>query len=207
MNDQEVLKILEDSQAILSGHFVYTSDRHGTGYVNKDALYLHTEITSLLCREIAKRFLSDDVETVVGPAMGGIILSQWLAHHLQDISKRKIFAVYAEQTQEGFGFKRGYDEYVRNRRVLVVEDILNTGRSATQCVQGVRDVGGIVVGLGVLCNRGSVTSVQAGNPPRLEALTNLKMISWEEHECPLCKAGEPVNTAIGHGATFLARQK
>ena len=71
MNQQEVLQVLGNVGAVIKdSHIVYTSGMHGSAYVNKDAVYPHTKATSDLCREIARRFVDDNVEVVIAPAIG-----------------------------------------------------------------------------------------------------------------------------------------
>ncbi len=92
-----VLDILAKVGAVITdSHIVYTSGKHGSAYVNKDALYPHTRETSNLCEAIARQFVDDDVGVVVAPAIGGVILSQWVAHHLSEITGREVLGTYAE---------------------------------------------------------------------------------------------------------------
>ena len=93
------------------------------------------------------------------------------------------------------------------KRVLVVEDILTTGGSARKVVEAVRAIGGNVVGVGVLCNRGGVTAQDLANVPKLEVLVNISLDAWNEADCPLCKQGVPVNPDVGKGREFLARRQ
>lgn len=105
-----------------------------------------------------------------------------------------------------FVLKRGYDKVVHGKKVLVVEDVLTTGGSARKVVEAVRASGGEVVGVGVLCNRGGVTPAALADPPKLFALVNLTLDTYNEADCPLCRDGVPVNTEVGKGRDFLARQ-
>ncbi|MDP2648170.1 MAG: phosphoribosyltransferase family protein [Candidatus Yanofskybacteria bacterium] len=100
MNEQEVLQVLGKVGAVIAdSHIVYTSGKHGTAYVNKDAVYPHTAETSRLCRTIAERFADDKVEVVIAPAIGGVILSQWTAYHLSEMNGHEVLGVYAEREE------------------------------------------------------------------------------------------------------------
>ncbi len=207
MNEQHVLEMLRQVGAVITdSHIVYTSGKHGTAYVNKDAVYPHTTQTSRLCQAMAERFVDDEVEVVIAPALGGIILSQWTAHHLSQMSGREVLGVYAEKSDNDFIIKRGYDKLLANKRVLVVEDIITTGTSAKKVIEAVRAAGGHVVGLAVLCNRGEVRPEDVGNISRLYALVRITLDAWEEAACPLCADRIPVNTDVGKGREFLARK-
>jgi len=241
MKEKDVLEILGRVNAVIANsHMVYTSERHGKAYVNKDALYPHTDETSRLCHAIAERFKDDHVEVVIAPAVGGVILSQWTAYHLTEMKGYKLYGssirllvasrssyevlgVYAEKEKvsisdpEGRGrkcfvetgnfiIKRGYDNLIAGKNVLVVEDVLTTGSSAKKVIEATRVLGGNVVGLGVLYNRGGITPADVASPPRLFALINVKFESWEEDDCPLCKQGIPINTDVGKGREYLAKK-
>jgi orotate phosphoribosyltransferase len=215
MNEQEVLALFGKVGAIIvNSHIVYTSGKHGTAYVNKDALYPHTKETSAVCLALARKFVPEDIEVVVAPVVGGVILSQWVASHLSYLTGREVLAVYAEKSETGdtFVIKRGYDKLVAGKRALVVEDILNTGGTAKKVLDAVRTVnigvvGGRVIGLGVLCNRGGSVAQDFARAPLLRSLVDIKLDAWDEADCPLCAQGVPVNTDVGKGREFLARKQ
>lgn len=210
MNECQALKLLEKVGAIITdSHIVYTSGKHGTTYINKDAVYLHTKETSDLCRAIAEQFADDSVEVVIAPAIGGVILSQWTAHYLSEITGCEVFSVYAEKMENGDAFiiKRGYDKIVVGKNVLVVEDVLTTGGSARKVVELTRDLGGNIVGVGVLCNRGGLTPQDVAHPPKMFALVNVNLDAWDEADCPMCKQKTPINVNVGKGREYLLRRQ
>lgn len=201
----EILILLERVGAIINNsHIVYTSGRHGRSYVNKDALYPHTTETSFVCSCIAHEFADAGVEVVAGPTVGGVIMAQWVAHHLSSITGAPVLAIYAEEesgSERKRIFRRGYDDIINGKKVLVVEDILTTGGSARKVVDAVYAHGGTPIGLGALCNRGNLNA-ESFNVPHFMALVEISLESWEASECPLCRDGVPVNTKVGKGATF-----
>lgn len=211
MNEQEILALFEKVGAIITNsHIVYTSGKHGTTYVNKDALYPHVMETSDVCREIAIQFRRDHVQAVIAPTVGGVALTQWTAFYLTMLTDIEVLAVYSEKSEDGktFVIKRGYDKLIVGKNVLVLEDILNTGGTAKKVVEATRVVGGNVIGVGVLCNRGGITAHDLADVPNLSALVNVKMDAWDEADCPLCIDGVvPVNTDVGKGREFLARKR
>ena len=208
MSEDEVLEVLQKVGAFRAGHFVFTSGLHADTYVNKDALYAYTHDISRLCREMAERFAKDGVEAVIGPAIGGAILSQWTAYNLTEILGKQIPGVYADKDgQGGFIIKRGYDQLIKGKKVLVVEDLTTTGGSVARVVEAARKAGAEVLAAIAICNRGDVTKEAAGNPPRFESLVTVHLEQWPEEECELCERGIPVNTDVGHGKDFLARKK
>jgi orotate phosphoribosyltransferase len=209
MDGQEVLRILSAVGAMLTNdHFVSTSGKHTSSYVNKDALYPHTLVTERLCRHIATQLMHHDIEVVVGPAVGAVILAYGVARNLTELTSREVLCAYAEKTDDGgFTIKRGYDRLIRDKRVLVVEDVLTTGESVRKVVQTIRTVGGEVVAIAALCNRGEVTANDLADVPELFSLVNVPLDAWDEAECPLCAQGVPVNVDVGKGREFLARRQ
>ncbi len=196
--------------AIVTGsHFVYTSGRHSSVYINKDALYLHTGTISALCKLMVEDYDPEHIDVVVGPVLGGIVLSQWAAHHLnQRRTNGETLAVYAEKAADGrekqFFFGRGYNQYIAGKNILVVEDVLTTGGSARQVIEVIRGLGGNVVALSALCNRGNVRSSDVGDVT-ISALVSIGLDTYAPEDCPLCKSNVPVNTELGKGKSFLAR--
>lgn len=208
---REALALLEDSGAVISrSHFVYASGMHGPAYVNKDLLFVHPRRVEWLCRLLAQPFLGwkhgAPPNAVVGPAIGGVILAQHTAGFLTTQSSA-CEALYAEKDNRGgYVMKRGYAQRLRDRRVLVVEDVLTTGASARSTVEAVRACGGDVIGVAALVNRGGVTAEAVGGVQTLHALIDLQLDAYGEDACPLCKANVPIDGTVGKGAEYLARK-
>ena len=205
MPSQEVIEILKNVGAVLTDdHFVYTSGKHGSVYVNKDALYPHTAETSEVGLMFAHKFKDMDIDVVAGPALGGIILSQWTAYHLSKFKRKEILGVYTEKTPEkNQVFTRGYDKLVRGKNVLVIEDLTTTGGSVRKVVDSVKIAGGNVCAVCVMVNRDpeGVTANVVGAP--FFALGILKAEAFDESDCPLCKSGITINSMVGHGKKYL----
>lgn len=273
LSSEQIKKIAENAQAIITGsHFVYAKKAdgwyHGRDYVNKDALYLDPRVPSDLCCQIAGHFACKGVEVVVGPTVGGVILSQLTADWLNIIEDRvpgteRIKAVFADEedilekkeyeypvmhneldrfnhfanfvgdiTVETFihgppgsfdrkvakwfrkagtrrVIKRGYDKHVKDKRCLIVEDILNTGLTVRKTCEAVLAVGGTISGIGALADRsnGQLTA-ESFNVPELFVLLKLNMEMFKEDECPVCRERgfQSVRTDLGKGKEFLQRK-
>ena len=200
-----VVNILKTVGAVITdSHFVYTSGKHGSVYVNKDAVYPHTAETSRIGELFAEKFKDVNIDVVAAPALGGIILSQWVAYHLSKLKGKEILGVYTEKTPDKqMIFTRGYDKLVKGKNVLVIEDLTTTGGSVRKVVDTVKAAGGNVVAVCVMVNRDpeKVTSEVVGGP--FSALGILKASAFDEAVCPLCKENVPINTDVGHGKKYL----
>lgn len=204
-----IIDILKKVEAIVTcSHFVYTSGKHGSVYINKDALYPHTKETSQVGKMFAEKFKERDIDVIVAPAQGGIILSQWAAYHLSKLKNREVLGIYTEKTPEKNQiFTRGYDKLVKGKKVLVIEDLITTGGSVRKVVDSVKAVGGKVVAVCVMVNRDpkNVTSKVVGG--QFSALGVLKTEAFDEPVCPLCKKGIPINTQVGHGKKYVEQKQ
>lgn len=185
-------------------HFVYTSGLHGSVYVNKDAIYLHPMETTMICRLFAERYQHYDIDVVVGPAVGGIILAQWTAYHLTQLKGKEINGVYTEKDSEGNQiFERGYGELVRGRKVLIVEDITTTGGSVRKVIDSVKKAKGKVIAVSTMVNRNPKGMNSKSLKIPFSALCTLETKAYQAKTCPLCKNKIPVNIKVGHGKYFL----
>lgn len=201
----DIVQILKDVGGVITdSHIVYTSGKHGSVYVNKDALYPHTELSSKVGKMFAEKNKDLDVDVVVAPALGGIILSQWTAYHMSQMKGKEVLGVYTEKDAEkNQVFTRGYDKHVKGKKVLVIEDLTTTGGSVLKVVNSVKGAGGTVVAVSVMVNRNpaQVNEQMMGAP--FNSLGVLKAEAFDEAVCPLCKSGVPINTQVGHGKKYL----
>lgn len=182
-------------------HFVYSSGKHGSGYINMDPLFVQTELGRKIGQALAKPY-ADQFDTVAGPATGGIILAQWTAA-AASTADVPIATVWADKIGDGkFDFERsGFVEQIKGKRVLVVEDLLTTGGSVEKVCRLVESYGGQLVGVSVVCNRGGVTAADLG-VPQLEALANISFEAQDPERCELCAQNIPIIEDIGHGDDY-----
>lgn len=206
MNEDPIWAMLSDMDTIIrDDHFVYTKGGHGSEYVNKDALFMRPLELSRLCKKIADSFKDSDVDIVLGPAVGGALIAQLVAFHLNGPFRKPVLAIYADKEGSEFVLKRGYDTVVPGKKILVGEDILNTGGTVKQVVELARKHGGDVIGMGAICNRGNVRIADIGKPPILFSVVSVNMQVYDSSQCPLCAQGRPINIKIGKGAEFVAK--
>lgn len=205
----DVIEILKKVGALIpNDHFVGTSGMHIDTYINKDALYPHTKETSEVGKLFAEKYKDKNIDVVVAPALGGIILSVWTAHHLSQLNSKDVLGVYTEKTPEGNQiFTRGYDKYISGKNILIVEDLTTTGGSVLKVVNVVKEKDGNIVGVCVMVNKNPklVNSETLGIP--FDSLSEFPVEAYEAKDCPLCKAGVPVNVTVGHGKKFIESQK
>ncbi|MBI3953323.1 MAG: orotate phosphoribosyltransferase [Chloroflexi bacterium] len=179
----EVLAILRDTGTLREGHFLLTSGRHSNRFLLLAQALQHPAQAERLCRALAEPFQGQRIETVIGPAVGGIILAFEVARALG------ARAIFAEKTGDGgMALRRGF-ALRPGERVLVVEDAVSTGGSVSRVIGLVRAAGALPLGASVIADR-TGGRLDLGLP--LRALVTLDIPSWSPAECPLCRAGTPL---------------
>jgi len=181
MTREEIIDIFTKTGAMLTGHFRLTSGKHSNRYFQCAQVLQHPQYTELLCRELAGRFKGQGVETVIGPAMGGILVSYEVGRALG------VRSLFTERENGKMTLRRNFS-VVPGEKVLVVEDVITTGGSVAEVIEVVRNLGGEVVGVGVLVDR---SNGKANLGVRTEALLSVTVETFEPDNCPLCAEGLP----------------
>lgn len=191
MNEKEVESLLKETKAILEGHFLLTSGLHSPLYVEKFNVLQHPEYTEKLCEEFAAYFKDKGIETVIGPATGGIILSQVTARLLG------VRSIFTERENGVMTFRRGF-HIEPGEKVLIVEDIVTTGGSIKEVVNAVNKLQGDIVGVGLFVDRSGGTADFGVPAEKVHPLLHLSVPTFKPDECPLCKAGVPITERGSH---------
>ncbi len=192
MSEKEVEDLLIETSAIMEGHFLLTSGLHSPRYVEKFNVLQKPVYTEKLCRAMAEKFKDANIETVVGPVTGGILL----AHETGKALGTR--AIFTERENGKMTFRRGFTLH-ESERVLIVEDIVTTGGSIREVIDVVKEHGGIPVAVSMLVDR-SGGKATFGDVPST-ALLHMDVQTYKPEECPLCKAGIPMTKRGRTGKT------
>jgi orotate phosphoribosyltransferase len=183
MTDQEVLHIFEEHGALLSGHFRLTSGLHSPRYLQCALVLQHPRVAERLGAALAGKARADtrigEVDLVVAPALGGVIVAHEAARALG------VRALFTERQDGRMTLRRGFQIGPRER-ALVVEDVVTTGGSTREVIEVVRAHGGLAAGAGSLIDR-SGGAVDLGVPRH--ALAVLEVPTYAPDDCPLCRTG------------------
>lgn len=182
VTQDQALNFFRSAEALLSGHFLLTSGKHSASYFQCAKVLQYPDYTREICTNIAEYFRNTEVDGVIAPAMGGIIVGYEVARQLD---KKFIFT---EREDTIFTLRRGF-EIKPGERYLVCEDVVTTGGSVAEVIHIVKNAGAKVAGVGFLVDR-SNGKVQFG-VPQIGAVA-IEVTAFESHECPLCKKGEPL---------------
>lgn len=191
LNQSEVQALLKDVGAWLEGHFQLTSGMHSDQYVQCQRIMQYPRHGLMLAEAIASQVISAGFRptAVVGPALGAVHLEVYVAQALdKEFAEEPVRGIFAERPEGKFEIRRGI-ELEAKEQVLVVEDVTTTGGSAKDVIKLVRSYGAEPVAVASVIDRSGGT-IDFGLP--FFSLVQLQLASYKAEECPMCKAGKPV---------------
>ena len=183
MSENKVMAILQECDALLQGHFRYTSGRHGSLYFEKIKVAGRPDLVMELGRMTAEQMtdIADTVDVVCAPAFGAIVFGFAAAHAM-----KKPFAFLQRNAEGKMGIRSGFRNLVENARVLLVEDVVTTGGSVRESIEVLGEMGAEVVMTGLLVDR---TGGTLELPVPYRALLTVKAESYSPEDCPMCAEG------------------
>jgi orotate phosphoribosyltransferase len=182
MNEDRIMKIFRETQALIQGHFRLSSGRHSDRYFQCAKVLQYPEHARNFGKLIAERMKDLEADAVISPAMGGIIIGYEVAAHLG------VRSIFGERTEGVMALRRGF-EIQAGERLIVIEDVITTGKSTMEVVSLVEGYGGVTVGIGCIADR---SGGKAALPVPAVSLLLMEVLSWEASECPLCSKNIPV---------------
>ena len=185
--------ILLKSEALLSGHFLYTSGRHGAQYMQCARVLQYPEYTEALAKTVAAGFEGEKIDIVLAPAVGGIVWGYELARALGAKS------IFAEREDGKMTLRRGF-EIPKGTRIVVAEDVITTGGTVLEVLEIAKTHGAEIIGVGVIVDR-SGGKIDLGT--KIAAALTTEIASYAPEDCPLCKQGLPI-TKPGSRATVTS---
>jgi orotate phosphoribosyltransferase len=176
---EQILDIFRETKALLEGHFQLTSGMHSSQYFQCARVLQFPKYLHLLAGEIARHFEYNEVEVVVSPAIGGIVVGTEVGRML---GARTIFS----ERQDGKMILRRGFELLPGERVLVVEDVVTTGGSTKEVIELVQQSKATLVGVSCIVDR---SSGKAQFDAKSFSVLQMDAVAYKPEECPLCKAG------------------
>ena len=174
-----VIEQLKESKALLDGHFLLSSGRHSNRYCQCAKLLQYPDRAAKVLSVVVEKLKDIQIDVVVGPAMGGIIVAYELGRQLG------VPAIFTEREEGKMTLRRGF-EILPGQKVLITEDVVTTGKSSLETIEVLEGFGAEIVGIARIVNR----STGALDYPLFDAV-RLDIESWDPADCPLCKEGIP----------------
>ena len=185
MTDQEVTELLIESGALLDGHFRLSSGLHSPRYLQCAVALQHPPVADKLGRTLAERcrtVIAPSISAVVSPALGGVVIGQEVGRALGTR------ACFTERVDGEMTLRRGF-VLGEGQSVLVVEDVVTTGKSTLETVAAIRFCGADPVGVAAIANRSGKDTI--GGLPFV-SLIQLDVPTFEESCCPQCAEQQPI---------------
>lgn len=182
MNQEQILKIFTDSGALLNGHFKLTSGLHSVSYFQCAKVLQFPKFAETLSKMIVEYFKDQKIDTVISPAIGGIVVGQEVGRQLN------VKTIFSERQDGKMKLRRGF-KLNKDEKVLVCEDVVTTGGSVFEVVELVKDYGAFPVGVGLIVDR-SNGKVNFGVSQF--SCMKIDVQAFPSEDCDLCKSGVPV---------------
>ena len=180
MNENEILAMYEDAGALLNGHFVLSSGRHSSRYLQSALVLMKISHATVLAAELIRKINPEDIDMVVAPAIGGLVIGQEVARLLD-----KPF-IFTERKEGEMQLRRGFS-IPAGARLLVVEDVITTGGSVRECMVVVREHGGTPVKVLAVVDR--APDVEGRFDVPFATAISLSVETHAATDCPLCREG------------------
>lgn len=180
----DVRALLEQTGALLTGHFRLSSGLHSANYVQCALLLEQPRNAKAIGEALATRLRALEVQRVVAPALGGVIIGYTVAEALG------LPFVFTERKEGQMTLRRGF-RIGEGERVAIVEDVVTTGKSTRETADVIAKHGGRVIGFASILNRSG--KANPFEPDPYEALLALDFATYEESACPLCAGGVPLD--------------
>ena len=179
MQSGKLLSLLKETSAIMGGHFLLTSGRHSNVYIEKFRVLENPSALDEVCLEMAKIVKDQNIELVLGAAIGGILITGGVGRHLG------VKHIFSERVNGKMILRRGFS-IDKGQRVVIVEDIITTGGSVMELIKLAKENGAEIVHVVYLVDRNS-DGIDFDIPST--ALLKVPSESWEAQNCPLCHEG------------------
>ncbi len=150
LSHKKSLDILRKTDALLEGHFVLSSGLHSPKYIQCAKLLSYPSIAEKICKSLASKIKKKfkNIDLILAPAMGGIIIG----YEIGKILKKE--TIFCERVNGKFTLRRGF-RIKKGSRVLIIEDVITTGRSSMECVKLIKKFKGLVLGFATIIDRSS----------------------------------------------------
>ena len=180
MNENEILAMYEDAGALLNGHFILSSGRHSARYLQSALVLMNIDNATALAGELISKADADEIDMVVAPAIGGLVIGQEVARLL-----RKPF-IFTERKEGEMQMRRGFS-IPEGTKLLVVEDVITTGGSVRECIAVVREHGGEPVKVLAVVDRAPDAEGRFDVP--FATAISLSVETYAVEGCPMCSEG------------------
>ena len=155
LSPKKSLNILRKTSALLEGHFVLSSGLHSSKYIQCAKLLSHPYLADKICKSLANKIKKNykNIDIILAPAMGGVIIG----YEIGKILKKE--TIFCERVDGKFVLRRGF-KIKKNARVLIIEDVITTGKSSMECVKLIKKYKARLIGFASIIDRSTKNSLK-----------------------------------------------
>ena len=181
------LAVLKRTKALLEGHFVLSSGLHSPKYVQCAKLLSHPNLASKICTSLAKKINKNfkKIDLILAPAMGGVIIGYEIGKLLKKES------IFCERVSGKFKLRRGFI-IKKNSKVLIIEDVITTGKSSLECVKLIKKSKAYVVGFACIIDRSNKKQLKISK--KIISQVKLKIPIFRKNNLPDFLKKIPITT-------------
>ncbi|KPU26401.1 orotate phosphoribosyltransferase [Caloranaerobacter sp. TR13] len=182
MEEKKIIEILKECDALLEGHFLLSSGKHSDKYVQCAKVLRYPNFAEKVLKVVVDKVKNLEIDKVVGPAMGGVIVSYEIGRQL---GKE---AIFTERKDGVMQLRRGF-EINKGDKILITEDVVTTGKSSLEVKDIIEEFGGEVIGIACIVDRRE-NNIDLGLP--IFSAVKLDIKTYDKKECPLCMKDLPI---------------
>ena len=193
INKNEILDIFKSTDALLEGHFVLSSGLHSSKYIQCAKLLSHPNKADKICRSLAKKIKKNfkKIDLILSPAMGGIIIG----YEIGKLLKKE--TIFCERVNGKFLLRRGFF-IKKNSNVLIIEDVITTGKSSLECLKLIKRSKAKLVGFASIIDRSNKKSLKIKN--KIVSHLKIDVPTYKKTKLPLSLKSIPITTP---GSRFI----
>ena len=193
LSHKKSLDILKKTNALLEGHFVLSSGLHSANYIQCAKLLSHPHKAELICKSLAYKINKNfkDIDLILAPAMGGIVIG----YEIGKILKKE--TIFCERVNGKFILRRGF--FIRKKsRVLIIEDVITTGKSSMECVKLINKAKAKLVGFASIIDRSTKKSLKIKK--KIVSHLKIEVPTYKYNQLPKSLKSIPISTP---GSRFI----
>ena len=193
LSHKKSLDILKKTNALLEGHFVLSSGLHSAKYIQCAKLLSHPYKADLICKGLAKKINKNykNIDLILAPAMGGIIIG----YEIGKLLKKE--TIFCERVKGKFVLRRGFS-IKKNSKVLIIEDVITTGKSSLECVKLIKNAKAKLIGFASIINRSTKQSLKIKK--RIVSYLKIDVPTYKPNQLPENLKSIPITTP---GSRFI----
>jgi len=191
---KDSLAVLKKTKALLEGHFILSSGLHSNKYVQCAKLLSHPNFSINFCKSLSQKIKINfkEIDLILAPAIGGIVIG----YEIGRILKKE--TIFCERVKGKFELRRGFN-IKKNSKVLIIEDVITTGKSSLECVKIIKDSNAKLLGFACLIDRSNKKSLKIKNK-KIVSQVKLNIASFKKNNLPAYLQKIPVTKP---GSRFL----